>query len=237
MIRKVKNNQISFAIKVLEELYPNKVITEEVNIEEFVPVEETNIITEENKAQDIEEVVREISNIVIKFERSNLVYKATLSTGEEVNFYPSKEKSINKKEFITNLKKDLINYVIKAHKILDNSVVKNVDINVCRLLEKVAEEQGFNYFDLVYDYAMSFSFEEDVRTANAPIILYNLYYIKESNLSLLERARLIKSSKDAQRKAGFDVMGYNIPLLRIEYFLRRILGFNNLKEISGEKIS
>ena len=238
LVQKVNCNQVSLVIGVLEGLYANTVIQEEINIADFMPVEEQEIITAEAGDTVVnQEDIKTISNIVIKFEKGELVYKATLSDGEEVNFFPTREKLVNKKEFISNLKRQLISYVIKAHKILDNSVVKNVDPNICMLLEKIAEEHEFNYFELVYDYAMSFSQEEEVRTGNAPIILYNLYYIKESKLSLRERTRLIKASKDAEKKADFDVMGYNMAFLRIEYFLRRVLGFNKLKEISGEKIS
>ena len=201
LAQKVNCNKISLVIGVLEGLYANAVVEEEINIADFIPVEEQEIITEdEDVVSAIQEELKSISNIVIKFEKGELVYKATLSDGEEVNFFPTREKSVNKKEFISNLKKQLINYVIKAHKILDNSVVKNVDPNICVLLEKIAEEHEFNYFDLVYDYAMSFSQEEEVRTGNAPIILYNLYNIKESKLSLRE-----KRSTETDAAAGSSV--------------------------------
>ena len=138
-------------IDQIEELA--KAIVEQIVAEQTEQInknisEEKEIITfEEKNTEKYDEVLNEpvvLSNIMVKIENNELVYKAQASNGEEVSIKPTKLVTGNAllkiKEEIEKVKEILINYAVVEYKPLDKSVIKKIDPLVCELLNKFANK-------------------------------------------------------------------------------------------------
>ena len=219
-------------------------------IEETEESEETEIIFAEN-AEDIIAYEKEkkgkviiplfgqratISNITVKFEEGNLVYKAQMTDDEEVKIYPSRlgEESVilRDKQNREECKEILINYAISEHRIIDKSVINKIDPLVCELLIECAERYGHNAKKLVYNYAESFASGE---IENVPGIIYNLSYIEQSNLCRKEKMILNKICKNARKNNNIDVIETFSGFRKIKYIFKRLLSINNIKVLPEAK--
>ena len=176
-----------------------------------------------------------ILNITVKFEEGNLVYIAQMSDDNEVKIYPSKlgEQSVllrdeqNREE----CKKILINFAIKEYRVLDKKVVNKIDPLVCELLIECADEYGYDAQELIYNYAMSFAGELE----NMPNIVYNLSYMKESNLNKKEKAILNKICRNARRNNGIEIIEAFSGFKKFKYIFKRIFTINNIKVLPEAK--
>ena len=177
-----------------------------------------------------------ISNITIKFEDANLVYKAQMSDGEEIKIYPSQlgEESVllRDKQNREECKEILINYAISQYRVLDKKVVNKIDPLVCELLIECAEKYGYNAQEVVYNYAASFA---DGDLESVPGIIYNLSYIDQSNLSKKEKAIIKKICKNARKNDNIDVIEPFSGFKKIKYVLKRLFAVNNVKVLPEAK--
>lgn len=180
-----------------------------------------------------------ISNIIIKFEEGELVYKAQMTDDEEIKIYPSQ---INEEGVILRDKQNrkeceqiLINYSISEEKVLDKKVVKYIDPLVCELLIECAEQYGYDAQELVYNYAMSFSRRYEVNTDAIPNIIYNISYIEQSKLNKKERNIVNRTCKNAIKNIKIDVIESMSGFKKIKYVLKRLFAINNVKVLSDAK--
>lgn len=177
-----------------------------------------------------------ISNITIKFEEGNLVYKAQMSDDEEVKIYPSQLGNesvlLRDKQNREECKEILINYAIKEHKELNKKVVNLIDPLVCELLIECAERYGYNAQKLVYDYAESFDNED---SEFVPGIVYNLSYIEQSNLSKKEKAIINKICRHARKNNNIDIIESFSGFRKIKYIFKRLFAINNVKVLPEAK--
>ena len=246
------------SIKEIEELA--KAIVEQIaleqtnynNINEIKEESESEIIIAEN-VEDIitfekEEQTKEriiiplfgqkatISNIIIKFEEGNLVYKAQMSDGEDVKLYPAnlgvESVLLRDKQNREECKEILINYAISEHKVLDKKIINKIDPLVCELLIECAERYGHNAQELIYNYALSFT---DGDLELVPEIVYNLSYIEQSNLTKKERAILNKICKYARKNDKIDIIESFTGFRKIKYIFKRVFAINNAKVLPEAK--
>lgn len=177
-----------------------------------------------------------ISNIIVKFEEGNLVYKAQMSDEEEIKIYPAQlgEENVllRDKQNREECKEILINHAISEYKVFDKKVVNKIDPLVCELLIECAERYGYNAQELVYNYAMSFA---DGDLESIPGIIYNLSYIDQSNLSRKEKAIINKICKNARKNSNIDVIEAFSGFRKIKYVLKRIFAVNNVKVLPEAK--
>lgn len=180
-----------------------------------------------------------ISNIIIKFEEGELVYKAQMTDDEEIKIYPSQ---INEEGVILRDKQNrkeceqiLINYSISEDKVLDKKVVKYIDPLVCELLIECAEQYGYDAQELVYNYAMSFSRKYETNTESVPDIIYNISYIEQSKLNKKEKNIVNKICKNAIKNIKIDVIESMSGFKKIKYVLKRLFAINNVKVLSDAK--
>ena len=177
-----------------------------------------------------------ISNIIIKFEEGNLVYKAQMTDDEEIKIYPSKlgEQSVllRDKQNREECKEILINYATSENKVLDKSVVNQIDPLVCELLIECAEEYGHNAQELVYNYAQSFA-NGDLE--NVPGIIYNMSYIEQSNLNKKEKAIMNKICRNARKNIKIDIIEAFAGIRKIKYLFKRLFAINNIKVLPESK--
>lgn len=176
-----------------------------------------------------------ISNIIIKIEENELLYKAQMSNDEEVKIYLSSlgkdSVLLRDKQNREECKKILINYVNNQHKIFNEKVIKKIDPLVCELLIECAKKYGYNAQELVYNYAMSFTQYK----ANVPQIIYNISLIEKSNLSNQEKAIIRKIARKARQNNQIDIIE-SIPVFkRIKYILKRLFIVNNVKALPEAK--
>ena len=196
--------------------------------------EEKEIITfEEKNTEKYDEVFNEpvvLSNIMVKIENNELVYKAQASNGEEVSIKPTKLVTGNAllkiKEEIEKVKEILINYAVVEYKPLDKSVIKKIDPLVCELLNKFANKYNYDAEMLIYNYAMSFAKNEMLRT-DFVSITYNIAYIDGTNLSKLEKREITKICKKAFKNENVDIIGRKSTFSGIKYIFKRLFAINN----------
>lgn len=220
------------------------------NIEEQQPLErakeigfiEDSIIFEQESEKKEKVIIplfgqrATISNITVKFEDGNLVYKAKMTDDEEVKIYPAnlgvESVLLRDKQNREECKEILINYAIKEHKILDKKVVEKIDPLVCELLIECAERYGHNAQELVYNYAESFV---DLEIDGVPGIIYNLSYIEQSKLSRKEKAILNKICRNARKNNKIDIIEPFSGFRKIKYIFKRIFAINNVKVLPEAK--
>ena len=226
---------------IVEEIVAEQ--TKNLNIDK---IEEQEIITfEENEMKEdkktessvIEKSVT-LLNIIAKIEDGEVVYKAQISNGEEMKVYPAKlavgNTLLKDAEIREEIKKVLINYAVAEYKALDKKVIKKIDPTVCEVLNKFAKKYNYDARNLIYNYAMSFSKKENVKTDVIPII-YNFSYIDSTNLSKKEKINISKIYKNARKNDKIDVIGCVTGLGKIRYMLKRIFATNNANALPEGK--
>ena len=251
---KCSNDKIEeLAKSIVEEIVAEQ--TKEINIKNIETqnseenttgeVEEEIIIFEE-KNQNKDQVIiplfgkkATISNIIVKFEETELVYKAKMSDGNEIKIYPAKIGTENvllrDQQNREECKEILINYAISEYKILDKKVINKIDPLICELLIECAEKYNYDAQKLIYNYAMSFSIAKDVDAELVPSITYNLSYLDGSKLSKKEKAIINKICKNARKNNKIDIIEPVSKFRRIKYILRRIFTANNIKLLPDSK--
>lgn len=177
-----------------------------------------------------------ISNIVVKIEEGELVYKALMSDDKEVKIYPAQlggeSVLLRDKQNREECKEILISYAISEYKIFDKKVVSKIDPLICELLIECSERYGFDAQELVYNYAMSFATGD---SESVPGIVYNLSYINESSLSRKEKVIINKICRNASKNNGIDVIESFSGFKKIKYVLKRLLAVNNVKVLPEAK--
>lgn len=217
------------------------------NINEIIgETEPEDIIAFEDESENKEKVIvplfgqrATISSITVKIEDGELVYKAQMSDGEEVKIYPAKigEENVllRDKQNREECKEILINYSVSEYKMFDKKVVNKIDPLVCEVLSECAERYGYNAPELIYDYAMSFSYNVESNTELVPAIVYNLSYLEQSSLSKKEKAIINKICKNAKKNNKIDVIETLSGFRRIKYILKRLFAVNNVKVLPEAK--
>ena len=249
----VKNEDIideieELAKKIVEEIVAEH--TKDLNVNLIEEVEEDvvpeDIIAYEEESAKKEKVIiplfgqrATISNIIVKIEDALLVYKAQMSDGEEIKIYPSKmgEQSVllRDKQNREECKEILINYAIDEYKTFDKKVVNKIDPLVCELLIECAERYSYNPQELIYNYAMSFSYGGDIDTDLVPDIIYNLSFIQTSNLSTKEKSIINKICKNARKNNKIDIIEKFSGFRKIKYILKRLFAVNNVNVLPEAK--
>ena len=234
--------------------------TRDLNInktEETVPVQDVvETITEETEPEDIiafedesknkEKVIiplfgqrEKILNITVKIEDGELVYKAQMSDGEEVKIHPAQigEENVllRDKQNREECKEILINYSVSEFKMFDKKVIKKIDPLVCELLTECAERYGYSASELIYDYAMSFSYTVESDIELVPEIVYNISYLEQSNLSKKEKAIINKICKNAKKNNKVEIIETFSGFKRIKYVFKRLFTANNVNALPEGK--
>lgn len=217
------------------------------NINEIMgEAEPEDIIAFEDESENKEKVIvplfgqrATISSITVKIEDGELVYKAQMSDGEEVKIYPAKigeeNALLRDKQNREECKEILINHSVSEYKMFDKKVVNKIDPLVCELLIECAERYGYNAPELVYDYAMSFSYNVESDIELVPAIVYNLSYLEQSSLSKKEKAIINKICKNAKKNNKVDIIETLSGFKRIKYILKRLFAVNNVKVLPEAK--
>ncbi len=178
-----------------------------------------------------------ISNITIKIEDGELVYKAYMSDDEEIKLYPSKisKESVllrdrqNRKECQEILEK----YANSEYKVFDKKVINKIDPLICELLIECAENYSYDAQELIYNYAMSFTHAEESDTM--PAIVYNLCYIEDSNLTGKEKTIINKICKNARKNSRIEIIESFTGFRKIKYILKRLFAVNNVNVLPEAK--
>lgn len=225
-------------INKIEENYQNVAYSEKA--EDIITFEE------ENKNENEEKVIIPlfgqkpvISNIIVKVENSELVYKAQMTDGKEVKIYPSKIEEENvllrDKQNREECKEILVNYAISEYKIFDKKVVNKIDPLICELLIECAKKYNYNAQELIYNYAMTFSGNVENDVESVPEITYNLSYIEQSNLNSKERTIINKICKYAKKNSKIDIIESLSKFNRIKYVFKRLFAINNSNALPEAK--
>ena len=198
-----------------------------------ITAEQEIIAFEEKNTEKYDNLLNEpvlLSNIMVKIENNELIYKAQANNGEEISIKPTKlvtgNALLNTKEEIEKIKEILINYAVVEYKSLDKSVIKKIDPLVCKLLNKFAEEYDCDAEMLIYNYAMSFAKNEMLRT-DFVSITYNIAYIDGTNLSKLEKREITKICKKSFKNENVDIIGGKSTFSGIKYIFKRLFAINN----------
>lgn len=239
---------------IVEEIVAEQ--TRDLNVDKIEEQDDIDTITEETAPEDIiafederenkEKVIiplfgqrATISSITVKIEDGELVYKAQMSDGEEVKIYPAKigEENVllRDKQNREECKEILINYSVSEYRMFDKKVVNKIDPLVCELLIECAERYGYNAQELVYDYAMSFSYNVESDIELVPTIVYNLSYLEQSSLSKKEKAIINKICKNAKKNNKIDVIETFSGFKKIKYVFKRLFAVNNVKVLPEAK--
>lgn len=223
----------------------NTGIIEEKNVEnDFIE----DIISFEEESKKKEKVIiplfgqkATISNIIVKIENGELVYKAQMSDEEEIKIYPARlgEESVllRDKQNREECKEILFNYAICKCKTYDKNVISKIDPLVCELLIECAEQYNYDAEYLIYNYIMSFSKcrDEDVEIEAVPDIMYNLSYIETSNLSRKEKTIIRKICKNASKNNKIDIIESFTGVKKIKYLFKRLFAVNNVNVLPEGK--
>ena len=180
-----------------------------------------------------------ISNITVKIEDGELIYKAQMSDEQEVIIYPSRfgEQSVilRDKQNREECREILVNYAVSEYKVFDKKVINKIDPLICELLIECAERYNHEAQELVYYYAMSFSNKEGTEMDLVPDIIYNLSYIGESNLNKKEKAIINKICKNARKNIKIDIIESFSGFNKIKYIFKRLFAINNVKVLPEVK--
>ena len=248
------NNEIKQGVEQIDEIellarsIVEEIIAEQTKDLNINKVEENNdeqeIITFENKTHNevtnskIEKETITISNIIVKVEDGEIVYKAQITNGDEIKVYPTLEVKnvlLNDKEYREEIGKTLVNYAVNEHKILDNNVIKKIDPTICEVLEKFARRYKCSETQLIYNYAMSFSNSIDDEIYTVAPITYNLSYLKNANLSKKEKNVISKICKKAIENEKIDIIGEITIFNKSRYMIKKIFNINNVKTLTEGK--
>ena len=225
-------------VQVIEEKVEEVETIQENNVEELEAVIE-NYVKKKEVAQEIKEKEVKINygekvtilNIIAKVQEREVVYVASLSNGATIKVYPNRQsegKILEKeRENINEIKEILLNYAISEYRTLDKKVIKKVDPVVCELLIRFAKKYNYDAQSLIYNYAMTFSRNEEIEADMMPQITYNLYFGEDTEITKREKDSLIRICKNARKNEKIEIIGYNTGLKRIKYIFRRTFNLNN----------
>lgn len=239
---KIEENMNSQQVDEIQELA--RAIVEEIIAEQTKDInkseieeknDEQEIIAFEEKQEEVEvkKVEEKVTllNIIAKIEDGEVMYKAQASNEEELKIYPTLEVRnvlLNDKECREEIKEILINYVVEEYKIWDNRVIKKIDPTVCYLLERFAQKYNYDARTLIYNYAMSFSKNNENDTDTVVPITYNFSQLTGTNLSKKEKKLISKICKNAFKNAQIDIIGGVTGLSKIKYIFKRLFNANNV---------
>ena len=243
-IQEIQENEDTDSIDAIEQLA--RAIVEEIVVEQTNTKVEEEIIPFEDKVEKKEKVIiplfgqiTKISNITVKFEEEQLVYKAQMSDGEEIKICPAQLSTENvilrDKQNREECKEILINYAISEYKNFDKKVMNKIDPLICELLIECSEKYNLNAQNLIYNYAMSFSNDGEVDLETVPGIIYNLSYMEDSELSRKEKAIIKKICKSTSKNSRIEVIESFTGFKKIKYLLKRIFAVNNVKVLPEAK--
>lgn len=217
--------------KVIEELA--RAIVEQI-VEEQTKQMEINKVEEKKKHEEKVELL----GIMIKINNGELVYTAQISNGEEIKILPTKLKAgnalLNIKEQRNRISKMLVDYAIAGYRPIDKNIIKKIDPIICELLTNFSEKYNYDADDLIYNYAMTFSTSNIIRTEFVPI-MYNMSYINETNLSKTEKREISKICRNAKANSIIDVIGEAISLKNIKHIFKRLFAINSKKGLPEGK--
>lgn len=215
-----------------------KAIVEQIIVEQAQNSEtskEQEIIRFEDENQNEEENISyienaEILNINAKIQNGEIVYKAQINNGEEIDVYLSEmfAENISQgiKEKIEQIKENLVNYSIEEYKMIDKRAIKKIDPIICEVLSRFAEKYNYDANNLIYNYAMSFSrnllVEEDI----APIT-YNFSYINTIQLTKTDKKAISKICKNAIKNQNIDIVGDALAVTGIKYIFKKLFALNS----------
>lgn len=213
-----------------------KETTEKSKEEEIITFEKK---PEKEEIQTIENI--NLLNIMAKIENGEVVYKAQLSNGKEINIYPTKSiignQLLRDKEKREELKSVLINYTKQNNKIFDKSVINKIDPTICETLIVYANKYNYDAQNLIYNYAMSFSQNGEYNGENLPEITYNFIYLNETYLSKKEKNIISKICRNARKNSNIDIIGYSSKISQIKYLIKKIFAINIVNALpEGNKI-
>ena len=249
----VENKDIIDEIEELARTIVEEIVaeqTKDLNVNVIEEVEEEivpeDIIAYEEEPAKKEKVIiplfgqrATISNIIVKIEDAQLVYKAQMSDGEEIKIYPSQigEESVllRDKQNREECKEILINYAVSEYRVFDKKVINQIDPLVCELLIECAERYSYNPQELIYNYAMSFSYSGDGDTDLVPDIVYNLSFIQNSSLTRKEKLIINKICKNARKNNKIDIIESFSTFKKIKYILKRLFAINNVNVLPEAK--
>lgn len=233
IVEESEKNEID-QIEELAKAIVEQIVAEQTEQTKKNITEEQEIIAfEEKNTEKYDNLLNEpvlLSNIMVKIENNELIYKAQANNGEEISIKPTKlvtgNALLNTKEEIEKIKEILINYAVVEYKPLDKSVIKKIDPLVCELLSKFANEYDCDAGMLIYNYAMSFAKNEMLRTDFASIT-YNIAYIDGTNLSKIEKREISKICRKALKNENIDIIGKTSVFSGIKYIFRRLFAINS----------
>ena len=254
-VQVLENTEINEEIDPIEELA--KSIIEEIAAEQTKDIK-VQAIEENEQQKDFEEDIAiegkekkdrviiplfgqrvTISNIIVKFEEGQLIYKAQMSDGEIVKIYPAKIGTENvllrDKQNREECKEILINYAVSEYKSFDKKVVSKIDPLICELLIECAQKYNLEAQKLIYNYAMSFSRAGEVDIEEVPGIVYNLSYIEQSQLTGKEKSVIRKICKNAKRNIRIEIIESFGGFRKVKYLFKRLFAVNNVKVLPEAK--
>ena len=232
-------SQDDMFIEELAKTIVEQIVTEQTKKIESDKIEEQEVATVKNGIDKIISYKNvELLNIMAKIENREVVYIAQVSDGEEIKIVPTKFISGNvllkikeKREEISQI---LVDYAIAGYRPIDKSVIKKIDPIICQLLQKYAEKYNYDEKDLIYNYAMTFSSSEIIKT-DFISITYNFENINNSNLSKTEKREISKICKNARRNRQINVIGEMISFNSLRNIFRRLFAVNKVNRLPEGK--
>ena len=195
--------------------------------QEIISFENDNI-EEQNIVNEVLEEAVTIKNIVVKVEKNELVYKAELSNKKTIKIYPVKEKLLEKEKFERETwKRELIEYSASSYRNLKNIAIRKMDPIVCEILDRFAVQYDLDSQNLVYNYVMSFSKNDEYDLDILPAITYNLSYINEAKINKKEIKTLQKIVKNSTQNSLVDIIG-NVTLAeKLKCFMKKVFNISS----------
>ena len=199
---------------------------EENNQKEIITLEDE----QEDKLKKVKKTINEpirIESIIIKIEKRKLIYVAQIDNGDIISFYPEEENFINDNK--EKNKKMLIDYAIEQYEDFDKKVLNKLDPNICGILQKFADKYNNDARRLIYDYALSFSHERDINSANIPDITYNVAEIKKAGLKGKQKKLINKICKNASKNDCITIIDKLKGISKLKYAIKKLFGINNVQ--------
>lgn len=209
---------------IVEEIIAEQ--TKDLSINNMQEQEKTLFENTEKQESKKEKVM--LTDIIAKVEDGEIVYKAQISNGDELKIYPTLEVKnilLNDKEYREEIK--------EKNQIFDKSVINKIDPTICELLEKFAKKYNYDEKNLINNYVSSFSKENN--NDNNVHIIYNFYYLKDSNLSRREKSIISKICRKSMGNKNVDIIGGITGFGKIKYIFKKLFDFNSVKALQEGK--
>ena len=238
--------QVEYDIEKIAQAIVDEIVSKQAqkvqNIAEQSKEEEIITFEEANSTENVEPVFEgriTLTNIIVKIENGEVVYKAQVNNGDEIKVYPIKSLSWNAfaedKEKRKEIKEELVNYSIAKYKIFDKKVISRIDPTICDVLAQFAAKYDYEEAQLIYDYAMSYSNNVEAEWDNIPSITYNFSYFENANLSKKDKKVIERICKNARKNMNIDVIGNGIGLSKIKYLFKKLFATNKAEELPEVK--